>query len=150
MKVEIYVSTAELDYIRESIRQKHEILMQYLDDCAEDAAGAENPPFAESYVLNPGRVKAMKDAGVWDDPVARAAVIKKFIEFDRKQVTEQLRKQVDDQFDEQFKKSHAAFKKSSVVKPYKPKKPTTKRTVKAPYGLKKDGTPAKKRGRKAA
>jgi hypothetical protein len=122
MKVELSVSQAELDYIRESIRQKHEKLMEYLDDRAEDAAGAENPPFAESYVLNPGRVKAMKDAGVWDDPVARSAVIKKYIEHDRKQVTEDLRRQVDANFDEEHKKHVFAWKKVDLKELDKPKK----------------------------
>jgi len=35
------------------------------------------------FRLSPDRVAAMKEAGVWDDPVRRAALVKKYAEFDR-------------------------------------------------------------------
>lgn len=35
------------------------------------------------FVLSPDRVKAMKEAGAWDNPERKARMIKQFIEFDR-------------------------------------------------------------------
>ena len=35
------------------------------------------------FKLSPERVAAMKDAGIWDDPVARDKMIKKYAEFDK-------------------------------------------------------------------
>lgn len=40
---------------------------------------------ASSYKLSSDRVKALKEAGMWDDPVARAAAIKRFQAYDKEQ-----------------------------------------------------------------
>lgn len=37
------------------------------------------------YYLSPERVEAMKEAGIWDDPAARAKMIKRYQTFDREQ-----------------------------------------------------------------
>ena len=37
------------------------------------------------FKLSPERVKAIKEAGMWDDPNARQKMIRKFIEYDRTQ-----------------------------------------------------------------
>lgn len=39
-----------------------------------------------SYKLSSERVQALKDAGLWDDPKARAEAIKRFRDYDKKQV----------------------------------------------------------------
>lgn len=36
-------------------------------------------------VIDPERVKAMKEAGIWDDPKRRAAMIQKYAQYDRQQ-----------------------------------------------------------------
>lgn len=36
-----------------------------------------------TFTLSPGRVQAIKDAGMWDDPKGRAAMIKSFRDYDR-------------------------------------------------------------------
>jgi hypothetical protein len=43
--------------------------------------GATKP--TSGYRLSPERVKAMKDAGVWDDPSARREMIKSYIDYDK-------------------------------------------------------------------
>lgn len=40
---------------------------------------------SKGFVLSAARVKAMKDGGIWDDPVARAKQIKYYQEYDRAQ-----------------------------------------------------------------
>jgi hypothetical protein len=48
-------------------------------------SGRENAPNTRSnqYVISPQRVAAMKEAGAWDDPVRKAAMIKRYMEHDR-------------------------------------------------------------------
>lgn len=50
------------------------------------SSGRETTPTtrANEFRLSPERVSAMKDAGAWDDPVRKAAMVKRFVEFDRK------------------------------------------------------------------
>jgi hypothetical protein len=47
---------------------------------ASSAYGGTN---RTQFVLSPDRVKAMKEAGAWDNPDRKARMIKGFIEFDR-------------------------------------------------------------------
>lgn len=42
---------------------------------------------SSSYRLSPERVQALKDAGLWDDPKARAAAIQRFQQYDKEQRT---------------------------------------------------------------
>lgn len=48
-------------------------------------SGRESAPNTRSnqYAISPSRVAAMKEAGAWDDPVRKAAMVKRFIEYDR-------------------------------------------------------------------
>lgn len=48
-----------------------------------EASGSNARP--GEYKLAPERVKAIKEAGMWDDPTARQKMIRKFIEYDREQ-----------------------------------------------------------------
>jgi len=48
-----------------------------------EASAAYGGSNRSQFVLSPDRVKAMKEAGAWDDPVRKQRMIKSFIEFDR-------------------------------------------------------------------
>ena len=48
-----------------------------------EASAAYGGSNRSQFVLSPDRVKAMKDAGAWDNPERKARMIKNFIEFDR-------------------------------------------------------------------
>lgn len=49
-------------------------------------SGRESVPAgrANEFRLSPERVTAMKEAGAWDDPTRKAAMVKRFVDFDRK------------------------------------------------------------------
>jgi hypothetical protein len=49
-----------------------------------EASAAYGGTNRTQFVLSPERVKAMKDAGAWDNPERKARMIKNFIEFDRR------------------------------------------------------------------
>lgn len=49
-----------------------------------EASAAYGGTNRTQFVLSPDRVKAMKDAGAWDNPERKARMIKNFIEFDRR------------------------------------------------------------------
>jgi hypothetical protein len=48
-------------------------------------SGRENAPNTRSneYRINPERVAAMKESGAWNDPVRKAAMVKRYMEHDR-------------------------------------------------------------------
>lgn len=48
-------------------------------------AGSSGSAGSSGYVVSAERVKAMKEAGIWDDPKRRDAAIKRYQEFDRSQ-----------------------------------------------------------------
>ena len=48
----------------------------------ESSSAATRPG---EYKIAPDRVKAIKEAGMWDDPVARQKMIRKYVEYDRSQ-----------------------------------------------------------------
>jgi hypothetical protein len=48
-----------------------------------EASSASSRP--GEYKISPDRVKAMKDAGKWDDPIERQKMIRKYVEYDRSQ-----------------------------------------------------------------
>jgi hypothetical protein len=48
-----------------------------------EASAAYGGSNRSQFVLSPDRVKAMKEAGAWDDPVRKQRMIKSFIDFDR-------------------------------------------------------------------
>jgi hypothetical protein len=52
-----------------------------------DRAGSGKKPF----YLSPDRKKAMQDAGIWDDPVQRQKMIKRYAEYDAQQKTKATR-----------------------------------------------------------
>lgn len=49
------------------------------------SGSVENAGSSKAFHLSADRVKAMKDAGIWDDPAARAKQIKYYQEYDRAQ-----------------------------------------------------------------
>lgn len=48
-----------------------------------EASAAYGGSNRSQFVLSPERVKAMKDAGAWDNPERKARMIKSFVEYDR-------------------------------------------------------------------
>ena len=48
-----------------------------------EASAAYGGSNRSQFVLSPERVRAMKDAGAWDNPERKARMIKNFIAFDR-------------------------------------------------------------------
>lgn len=48
-----------------------------------EASGAYGGSNKSTFTLSPERVKAMKDAGAWDNPVRKEAMIKNFMAYDR-------------------------------------------------------------------
>jgi hypothetical protein len=48
-----------------------------------EASAAYGGSNRSQFVLSPDRVKAMKEAGAWDDPTRKQRMIKSFIDFDR-------------------------------------------------------------------
>jgi hypothetical protein len=48
-----------------------------------EASAAYGGSNRSQFILSPERVKAMKDAGAWDNPERKAKMIKHFIAYDR-------------------------------------------------------------------
>jgi hypothetical protein len=48
-----------------------------------EASAAYGGSNRSQFVISPDRVKAMKDAGAWDNPVRKAKMVQEFIKFDR-------------------------------------------------------------------
>lgn len=48
-----------------------------------EASAAYGGSNRTQFVISPDRVKAMKDAGAWDNPVRKAKMVQEFIKFDR-------------------------------------------------------------------
>jgi len=51
------------------------------------SSGRESSPATKlgEFRLDPERVRAIKEAGMWDDPKQRKRMIDKYVEFDRQQ-----------------------------------------------------------------
>ncbi len=113
MTIDITLTKAELLFMREAMSEKFNSWMEELDDAEEEH------DTAPAFSLNAQQVQAMKDAGVWDDPIKRLEIIQKYR-------NAQLRKQVDDDFDEQY----YAWKKVEPEEVQKPKKPHWTQTAK--------------------
>jgi hypothetical protein len=113
MTINITLTKAELLFMREAMSQKFNFWMQELDDAEEEY------DTAPAFSLNAQQVQAMKDAGVWDDPIERSDIIQKYH-------NDHLRKQDDYGFDEQY----YAWKKVEPEEVQKPKKPHWTQTAK--------------------
>lgn len=55
---------------------------------AQSAGGSGSSRSSNSYTLSAERVKALKDAGTWDDPKARSEAIRRYREYDRRKAEE--------------------------------------------------------------
>ena len=110
--IEIALTKAQLDFMREAMQDKFDAFMDNLDD-AEDNFDA-----GEMFSLNAQQVQAMKNAGVWDDPVKRLDVIQKYR-------NEALRKHLDEHVNHHF-----AWKAVTPEEVEKPKKPHWTQTAK--------------------
>lgn len=64
----------------ESVRQRPRNVVASSGREASAAYGGTN---RGTFVLSPERVRAMKDAGAWDNPQRKKAMIQKFMEYDR-------------------------------------------------------------------
>ena len=113
MTINITLTKAELLFMREAMSEKFNSWMEELDDAEEEH------DTAPAFSLNAQQVQAMKDAGVWDDPIKRLDIIQKYH-------NAQLREYVDDAFDEQY----YAWKKVEPEEVQKPKKPHWTQTAK--------------------
>ena len=54
-----------------------------MGSAGREASAAYGGVNRTQFVLSPDRVKAMKDAGAWDNPERKARMIKQFIAYDR-------------------------------------------------------------------
>lgn len=66
------------DEIREVRRPRNVV-----GSAGREASASYGGSNRSQFVLSPDRVKAMKEAGAWDNPERKARMIKQFIEFDR-------------------------------------------------------------------
>jgi hypothetical protein len=48
-----------------------------------EASGAFGGTNRNQFILSPERVKAMKEAGAWDNPTRKKAMIDSFVKYDR-------------------------------------------------------------------
>ena len=110
--ISISLSKAELLFMKEAMQEKFNTWMEELDDVQENARPS-------TFTLNSQQVQAMKDAGVWDDPVKRMDIIQKYRDA-------QLREQMDSEFD----KHYYAWKAVTPEETPKPKKPHWTQTAK--------------------
>ena len=110
--ININLSKAELLFMKEAMQEKFNGWMEELDDAQENSRPS-------TFTLNTQQVQAMKDAGMWDDPVKRTNIIEKYR-------NAQLREQMDSEFD----KHHYAWKAVQPEEIPKPKKPHWTQTAK--------------------
>jgi hypothetical protein len=89
MTIEFNFTKAEFAFMREALKEKFNDLMEQLDDAEEDYDS--EPVFS----LNAQQVQAMKNAGVWDDPVKRMEIIQKYR---NAQINELVGKEFDKQY----------------------------------------------------
>jgi hypothetical protein len=71
----------------------HRFNVSYTGNTGSTRGGNPKPPTESSnqtatktttgYRLSPDRVKAMKEAGIWEDPTARREMIKSYMDFDK-------------------------------------------------------------------
>lgn len=117
----ITITEEQRTFLIEAAQEKYSRLVAALTDCSQ-------------FFLNAQRVQAIKEGGMWEDPIKRAQAIKGYINLDR---------------EAEGKPALQPKELKPVVQNKKPVKKARapKKTAEAPYGLKKDGTPAKKRGR---
>ena len=86
--VDIKLHLEDLIYIKDSVGaslEQIENLFEHLDSAVEKA----QKPERMSFELNVQRIKAMKDAGMWDDPKKRTEIIKKFIQEEQDKQTDE-------------------------------------------------------------
>ena len=92
--VDIKLHLEDLIYIKNSVGaslDQIENLYEHLDSAVDKA----QKPEKMSLVLNAESVRAMKDAGMWDDPIKKLEIIRKFIQEERsKEVEEQPKPKV--------------------------------------------------------
>jgi len=72
MTINITLTKAELLFMREAMSEKFNSWMEELDDAEEEH------DTAPAFSLNAQQVQAMKDVGVWDDPIERSEIIQKY------------------------------------------------------------------------
>ncbi len=141
-RIVIDVSKGALDYIREAVEHKHKSLMDYFDDCEAEA----NKPLEEQAWK--GYFGAKRDDGIAlttiSHPVANKTT-KKTIDPNSLQV-ETIKNPVSVFGSAPVKAEGQPVSYTVYAAPKAVRKP---RKVAAPYGLKKDGTPKSKPGRKA-
>lgn len=78
--IKITVSKAEFLFFREAVNEKFNSWMEEMDDAEEES---NRPIRSTMFTLSPERVRAMKEAGFWDDPEKRDQMIRKFHQGDR-------------------------------------------------------------------
>ena len=71
--IRIALSLAEFLFMREALDEKFDILLEEINE-------AEERSRTNKFTLKVEQVQAMKEAGMWDNPEKRDAMIKKFYE----------------------------------------------------------------------
>jgi len=130
------MDVGRLEAYEDAMRQIWQFEGYLLAEKLHNKAEAEKKD-SNIFTLSPQRVMALKNAGYWDDPEKRNRMIKRFADEERRK--RRLNTFEDLSYWEGLEKLLDAF---APV----PKKPP--KIKKARYGLKKDGTPRSKPGRK--
>jgi len=107
----------EFEFMMEALREKFSAMMDNLGDYEDDDED-EDDELPAGFVLTELQVNAIKKAGLWDDVAKRYEIIKKFAQL----------QQIDNDFDEEYKKRKDAFvKKTPVRRGRPPAKKTSKK-----------------------
>ena len=103
MSITISMSKAEFLFFREAVNEKFNGWMEEMDDAEEES---NRPIRTTIFTLSPERVRAMKEAGFWDDPEKRDQIIRKFHQGDLGETQKPIDEKQENTFTEKPKKPH--------------------------------------------
>ena len=104
---------AEYDFMMEALTEKFQNMMDMFRKVNDEV-----PEEPVHVTLNESQYRAMKESGIWDDPVKRANVLKMYAERQRLD-------SIDDAFDFAYKQ----FKEEQKKAPKRRGRPPVKKTV---------------------
>ena len=103
MSITMSMSKAEFLFFREAVNEKFNSWMEEMDDAEEES---NRPVRTTIFTLSPERVRAMKEAGFWDDPEKRDQMIKRFYQGDRDETQKPIDEKQETTLAEKPKKPH--------------------------------------------
>ena len=103
MSIKMLMSKAEFLFFREAVNEKFNSWMEEMDDAEEES---NRPVRTTIFTLSPERVRAMKEAGFWDDPEKRDQMIKRFYQGDLDETQKPMDKKQETAPAEKTKKPH--------------------------------------------